>query len=121
MPPKEIHEDFMETRGKKSPSNSTVKKRTAGLKMGKESVGDVGRSKDATADVNVQVVHALVMCDRSQDLRITASVVGISFEALQSKIISEYDQKIPQSQTADNPMAPRGRAAQPSRDARKTN
>ena len=28
---------------------------------------------------------------------------------------SEYDQEIPQSQTADNPVAPRGRAAQPSR------
>ena len=34
---------------------------------------------------------------------------------------SEYDQEIPQSQTADNPMAPRGRAAQPSRDTMKTN
>ena len=34
---------------------------------------------------------------------------------------SEYDQEIPQSQTADNPMAPRGRAVQPSRDTRKTN
>ena len=30
------------------------------------------------------------------------------------KIVSEYDQEIPQSQTADNPMAQRGRAAQPS-------
>ena len=31
---------------------------------------------------------------------------------LQLKIIvSEYDQEIPQSQTADNPVAPRGRAA----------
>ena len=29
-------------------------------------------------------------------------------------IVSEYDQEIPQSQTADNPMAPRGSAAQPS-------
>ena len=38
-----------------------------------------------------------------------------------SKIVSEYDQKIPQSQTADNPMAQRGRAAQPSPDTRKTN
>ena len=28
------------------------------------------------------------------------------------KTVSEYDQEIPQSQTADNPMAPRGRAAQ---------
>ena len=34
---------------------------------------------------------------------------------------SEYDQEIPQSQTADNPMAQRGRAAQPLRDTRKTN
>ena len=37
------------------------------------------------------------------------------------KIVSEYDQEIPQSQTADYPVAPRGRAAQPSRDTRKTN
>ena len=34
------------------------------------------------------------------------------------KIVSEYDQEIPQSQTADNPVAPRGRAAQPSQDTR---
>ena len=31
---------------------------------------------------------------------------------------SEYDQEIPQSQTADKPMAPRGRATQQSRDTR---
>ena len=37
------------------------------------------------------------------------------------KIVSEYDQEIPQSQPADNPVAPRGRAAQPSQDTRKTN
>ena len=37
-----------------------------------------------------------------------------------TKIVSEYDQGIPQSQTADNHVAPRGRAAQPSRDIRKT-
>ena len=36
------------------------------------------------------------------------------------KIVSENDQEIPQSQTADNTIAPRGRAAQPSRDTRKT-
>ena len=42
-------------------------------------------------------------------------------QVLNSKIASEYDQEIPQSQTADNPMAPRGRAPQPSRDSRKTN
>ena len=37
------------------------------------------------------------------------------------KIVSEYDQEITQSQTVDNPIAPRERAAQPSRDNRKTN
>ena len=41
--------------------------------------------------------------------------------SLGSKIVSEYDQEIPQSQTADNPMVPGGRAAQPSQDTRKTN
>ena len=39
---------------------------------------------------------------------------------LSLEIVSEYDQEIPQSQTADNPVAPRGRAAQPPRDTRKT-
>ena len=38
-----------------------------------------------------------------------------------TKIVSDYDQELPQSQTADNPVTPRGRAAQPSRDTRKTN
>ena len=45
----------------------------------------------------------------------------VSLTCLKSKIVSEYDQEIPQSQTADYPVAPRGRAAQPSRDTRKTN
>ena len=40
---------------------------------------------------------------------------------MQEKIVREYDQKIPQSQTADKPMAPRGRAKTHSRDTRKTN
>ena len=37
-----------------------------------------------------------------------------------AKIVSEYDQEIPQSQTVENPVAPRGRATQPSRDTRNT-
>ena len=37
------------------------------------------------------------------------------------KMISEYDQVILQSQTADKPMAPRGRATQQSRATRQTN
>ena len=40
---------------------------------------------------------------------------------MHSEIVSEYDQKIPLSQTADKPMALGGRATQQSRDTRKTN
>ena len=47
-------------------------------------------------------------------------VIG-SATKLCTKIVSEFDQEIPQSQTADIPVAPRGRAAQPSRDTRITN
>ena len=47
--------------------------------------------------------------------------MGSVFSRLGIKIVSEYDQEITQSQTADNPVAPQGRAAQPSRDTRKTN
>ena len=36
------------------------------------------------------------------------------------KIVNEYYQEIPQSQTADKPMALRERATQKSRDTRKT-
>ena len=35
------------------------------------------------------------------------------------KIVSEYEQEMLQSQTADKPMAPHGRATQPPRDTRK--
>ena len=48
-------------------------------------------------------------------------VLSVKRYLLSPKKVSEYDQEIPQSQTADNPVAPRGRAAQPSRDTRKTN
>ena len=44
MPPKEIHEDFMETLGKEPPSNSTVTKWAAEFKMGRDSVDDDGGS-----------------------------------------------------------------------------
>ena len=47
--------------------------------------------------------------------------IGIILGYPMSKIVSEYDQEIPQSQTAENPIAPRGRATQPSRGTRKTN
>ena len=40
---------------------------------------------------------------------------------LQLKIVSEYDQEIPELQTADKPKTPRGTATQPSLDTRKAN
>ena len=46
---------------------------------------------------------------------------GLHLFSSQMKIVSEYDQEIPKSQTVDNPMAPQRRAAQQSRDTRKTN
>ena len=51
---------------------------------------------------------------------ILTNLVGPTSPMLHTKN-SEYDQEIPQSQTADNPMAPWGIAAQPSRDTGKTN
>ena len=46
---------------------------------------------------------------------------ALYLKPISDEIVSEYNQEIPQSQTADNPMAPHGRAAQPSRDTSKTN
>ena len=40
---------------------------------------------------------------------------------LSAKIVSEYDQEIPQSQTVDKPIAPQGKATQQSQGTRKTN
>ena len=70
MPPEEIHGDLMET-----PSYSTVKKWAAEFKRGGggrvEDDGRSGRSKDATADENVMVVHTLVMCDWGESCEVT--------------------------------------------------
>ena len=42
MPPKEIHEDFLETLVMESPSYSTVKKWAAEFKSGRETIEDDG-------------------------------------------------------------------------------
>ena len=42
-------------------------------------------------------------------------------QKVETKVVSEYDQKMPQSQTAEKPVAPWGRATQQSRDTRQTN
>ena len=54
-------------------------------------------------------------------LRGVGRIISPTYNNILFIIVSEYDQEIPQSQTADNPVAPRGRDTQPSRDTRKTN
>ena len=87
MPPKEIHEDLVETLGKKSPYYCSEKIFAAEFSLsGGGSVEDdgmSGRPKDDTADKNVKVVHTLVMFDRRRNLRSIASEEGISFGAVQ--------------------------------------
>ena len=65
--------------------------------------------------------HKVLEMESTSILKILALLLFENKQCIFSKIVSEYDQEIPQSQTADNPVAPRGRAAQPSRDTRKTN
>ena len=64
----------------------------------------------------MHLLHASVCYDH-----LCILVDTVSWELVNTKKVSEYDQEIPQSQTTDNPVAPRGRAVQPSRDTRTTN
>ena len=62
----------------------------------------------------------LFICTKYTNKEVHAALVH-GIDPQNREIVSEYDQEIPQSQTADNPKAPRGRANQPSRDTRETN
>ena len=84
---KEIHEDFIETLGKESPSYSTAKKWAAEFRRESDNTEDdewSGRPNEAITDENVEIVHSLVMNDRRRNLRDIASEVGIRFGAVQS-------------------------------------
>ena len=72
-------------------------------------------------EMNHNTIHFLHFTQlKSRNTSLTT--VNAYFKRMEiAKIVSEYDQEIPQSQTADNPVASRGRAAQPSRYTRKTN
>ena len=62
-------------------------------------------------NVIIYVHHDVTFCDGIECIYVKET----------KKIVSEYDQEISQSQTADNPMVPGGRAAQSLRDSRKRN
>ena len=55
-------------------------------------------------------------------LALVSSTINCTFlsSGVAAKIVSEYDQEIPRSQTADKPMEPRGRATQQSINTSKT-
>ena len=71
--------------------------------------------------VLISIVQLCSTTSRVYFLELTDSSYQNATSFWTLKIVNEYDQEIPQSQTTDNPVAPRGRAAQPSRDTRKTN
>ena len=75
-----------------------------------------------TVTVTVSVTfHALLIFSLSA-VQIYAPILlnVCELPLLFPKLVSEYDQEIPQSQTADKPVAPLGRATHQSRDTRKT-
>ena len=70
----------------------------------------------------MQFMNALVrVCGAVFFFGIEVHVVTNRQSQLETIIVSECDQEIPQSQTADKPMTLRGRGTQPSRDTKKTN
>ena len=71
--------------------------------------------------MDLGVLECHIPFSLSSRIIVSGAYILYYFEVGIPKIANEYDQEIPQSQTADNPVAPRGRAAQPSQDTRKTN
>ena len=58
---------------------------TAEFKPGRKSIDPRSvRSKDATTDENVEIVHNMAMCDRRRDLRSLAREVGVRFGVVQT-------------------------------------
>ena len=64
-------------------------------------------------ETHIKAVVSGVSCQAGNKLSLCLVACGS-----EPKIVSEYDQEKTQSPTADNPVAPRGRAAQPSQDTR---
>ena len=60
----------------------------------------------------------LPLGDQSRNAHLVISRVydSLFFDSRYVQIVTEYVQEIPQSQTADKPTAPQGRATQQSRD-----
>ena len=82
----------------------------------------LGNQKKTLSRLTI-IKHAWLVLE-AHHMFITNHINDISLDILirkTTKIVSEYDQEIPQSQTAYKPMAPRGRATQRSQDTRKTN
>ena len=84
MSPTEFHDDSVKTLGDEPPSYSMVKKWSAKFRRGRESMEDYIRSgcpKETTTDENIELLHCLIMCDRS--LLDIARQIDTSFGAVQ--------------------------------------
>ena len=86
MPPKEIHEDFIETHGKESPSYSTVTIWAAGFKGGERALRmmDCLPAPKMSLLMQCQGRDTLDISDRRRDLQSIASEMSIGFGAVQS-------------------------------------
>ena len=54
-----------------------------------------------------------------QQVKVISVQINMKQVSYRKKIVSEKDQEIPQSQSADKPMVSQGRATQQSRDTRR--
>ena len=70
---------------------------------------------------NTVWAHKRLIRETPLEWHLARSPMVVRFQMFPGMKNSEYDQEIPQSPTADKPMAPRGRATQPQRDTRETN
>ena len=92
----EIHEDIMQTLGKKAPSYTTVKRWVADFKRGKEDVKDYTRSRrpiDVVTDQQIEAVHRAVKDDRRVTLRKLAETFSISLGSVRKNFSQHLHMK----------------------------
>ena len=91
---KDIHADMVATLGDNAPTLSTVKKRAAEFKRGRESLENdprSGRPASATTQENIDRVHHMVMDDKRLTVNQIADAIAISRERVENILHQELD------------------------------